>query len=450
MITDQQFNEWAQSSTKNPVLLVEITHKDGTVYLSDRLYSTGAGETPEHISYDVCLKESVIVERTLDQDSLGAVRVYNDKSLDHWLSLSWIGYTIEVFIGDQSWPRENFKRQYKSEIESFSQLSATSYEFKSTLATNITQSGISNARNRWIAGDHTNTETAVVGSSFGGKVHNAGHPGYYDRDDLTVTYNNEPHEIQWIEEGAYNGQFLLTGFAAGQETGVVRFSSITTLRKLKELFTLVCSYVNQPVNLDNLASYPIDPNITFFDSGAMTFPEFLTLTLETLGALLWINDEGEIEFYRKEIPSEVSVNTVTSWITPNDKPLIQTITTEDPASVVQVKNPDGNHNSEDGPTYSEYNALDLTFPFRALTTHSYAENSYATTEARRLADLLSVTRRTYSVSVERITPELFIGAIVNIYSPKDRWNNGSEGLNALVVGFTQSFKSNKSELIVWR
>jgi hypothetical protein len=168
-----------------------------------------------------------------------------------------------------------------------------------------------------------------------------------------------------------------------------------------------------------------------------------------LGALLWINDQDEIEFYRKEIPDEISINTVTSWITPNDNPTIQAITKEDPVSTLVVSNSPSGHLAGGGRFY-QYNPVDLDFPYRILSMTSYAENSYAIAEARRLADLLSVTRRTYSVSIDRISPELYIGAIVNIYSPKDRWNNGTEGLNALVVGFTQSYKSNKSELIVWR
>jgi hypothetical protein len=455
MITDEQFNDWAQSSTRKPVFLVEITHKDGVVYLSDSFYATEASETPAHVSYDVCLKESVIVERTLEQDSVGAIRVFNDGSLNTWLDFAWVGFDIEIYVGDKSWARSDFRKQYKSTIASFQQLSATSFEFISTITPSVVQSDVYNPsspisfRQPILAGNHTSTPAVYIGNFYGLKLYRIAKGDQFNRDDVTITYNGAADTITWVGEPDYpDNTFYCTINTI--VVGDVRFACPAFTQDFKTLFSSVCVEVGQAYNADNLADYPFNPDVTFHTSAIMTFPEFLALTLETLGALLWVNDEGEIEFYRKEIPSEVSVNTVTSWVTPNDKPLIQTITTEDPASVVQVKNPDYNHNSEDGPTYSEYNALDLTFPFRALTTHSYAEDSYAIAEARRLADLLSITRRTYSVSVDRITPELFIGAIVNIYSPKDRWNNGSEGLNALVVGITQSFKSNKSELIVWR
>lgn len=450
MITDKQFSDWAQSSTKYPVLLVEMTHKTGKVYLSDHVYFTNASDTPAHISYDVCLNQTVVVERTLDQDSVGALRVYNDGSLDDWLDYLWAGYEIEIFIGDKSWERADFRRQFKGVIESFSQLTSTSYEIKSTLATSVVQSNISYSGSRWIAGDHVDTQTAYLGTYFGGKVHHVGHASYYDRNDLTITYNNNPWTFIWINGGAYNGQIMLDGFVAGQETGTVRFSCVTTLRKFKELFSLICAHVNQPFNAANLAAYPIDPDITFFDSGSMTFPEFLTVTLDTLGALLWVNDAGEIEFYRKELPVTVDDNTVTSWITPNDQPVIKAITIEDPAASVRASNPNSDHFSGGSPYHYEYNALDLTYPYRTVLTQSYANDSDTIIETRRLADLLAVTRRTYSITINRISPELFIGAIVNVYSPKDRWETNGVGLNALVVGVTQSYKNNTSELIVWR
>jgi hypothetical protein len=447
MITDQQFNDWAQSSTKNPVFLVEITHKDGTVYLSDRLYSTGAGETPEHVSYDVCLKDNVVVERTLNESSVSAVRVYNDGSLDYLLDLAWKGYAIEIFVGDKSWAKEYFRREYKGTVESLEQLSAINFEFKSALETRVVDTDLY-IDLPWIAGNHTNTPAIFDGLILNKRMYKIAHPSSYEQYDVTVKFNGVVQEIEWGGFGFRSYVFYMPDHY--DDTGSVTFECETKIKKFKELFADICDSVSQPYSHNNLADYPINPDVTMYINSSMTFSEFLTLTLDTLGAVLWINDDDEIEFYQKRDPDLVDDSEIATWIVPSDRPNIKTITTEDPASVVQVKNPDYNHNSEAGPTYSEYNALDLTFPFRTLITHSYAEDSYAIAEARRLADLLSVTRRTYSVSIDRISPEIHIGAIVNIYSPKDRWNNGTEGLNALVVGFTQSYKSNKSELIVWR
>lgn len=451
MITDTQFNEWAQSSTKHPILLVEITHKTGKVYLSDHVYFTNATDTPAHVSYDVCLKQAVLVERTLDQDSVGAIRVYNDGSLDHWLDLLFIGYEIEILIGDKSWNRADFRRQFNGTIDSFEQLSGSSYEFKSTLATSIVQSIVFNKYNSytpWIAGNHTSTKAMAAGKIFGMRRYRIAAPEKYNRNDVTITYGGNPASLTWIDDTWTTNTFYVTDHFDG--TLEVKFACPTVDQKFKALFASVCAHVNQPINAANLAAYPIDPDITLYISENMPFPEFLAVSLETLGALLWINDEGEIELYRKELPELIEETSIVSFFTPNDDPVIKTITEELPAAAVQIKNPDYNHNSEDGPNHFEYNAIDLTYPYRTVITHSYAKDSEAIIEGRRLADLLSVTRRTYSVTINRISPELFIGAIVNIYSPEDRWEENGQGLNALVVGFTQSFKSNKSELIVWR
>jgi hypothetical protein len=181
----------------------------------------------------------------------------------------------------------------------------------------------------------------------------------------------------------------------------------------------------------------------------MTFTQFLTVTKETLGALMWVNDVGELELYRIELPGVGENDRVTSWITPADQPVIKTITTENPVTVISTYNPDSNHLDIAGASYT-YNSLDPAYPYKSIVNHSYAADSETAIESRRYADLLSVTRRTYSVVINRISPELFIGAIVNIYSPKDRWNDAKKGFNVLVVGITQSFNNNTSELIVWR
>jgi hypothetical protein len=447
-MTDQEFRAWAQSSTKHPVLLVEITHKDGTVYLSDQFYATSAGETPEHTSYDVCLKETVLVERTLSEDSLGSIRVYNDGSLDHWLDLLFTGYAIKVFIGDKSWPRTDFKRQFYGTVDSLTQLSSTLFEFTSTINKAVLQTELFNKSNLWLAGNHVNTDAILIGNFYGNKRWRIANVDQFDRDDLSVTYNNNPATITWVDHLTDNTFHVDDNVATAIDN--VRFSCPAFEQNLKSLFATICTYIGQAYNADNLAAYPIDPGITFYITQSLTFDEFLTLTLETLGAVLWINDDDEIEFYRKELPTAINDETVFSFITTHDEPSIKVVTTEYPVTAVQVKNSDWDSSILTTPSYIEYNTLDLDYPYRTLITHSYAEDSYAITEARRLADLLAVTRRTYSVTINRITPELFIGAIVNIHSPKDRWEENGQGLNALVVGFTQSFTKNTSELIVWR
>jgi hypothetical protein len=447
MLSDAEYGAWAQSSTKNPVLLVEIEYENGKLYLSDKFYATSAGETPEHISYDVCLKDSVVVERTLNESSVSAVRVYNDGSLDYLLDLAWEGYAIEIFVGDKSWTKENFKREYKGTVESLEQLSAISFEFKSALETSVVDTDLYITL-PWIAGNHTNTSAIFDGNILNKKMYKISHPSLYEQDDVTVKFNGVVQEIEWGGFGYRSYVFYMPDHA--NDTGSVTFECETEIKKFKELFADICDSVNQPYSHNNLANYPIDPDVTVFINSSMAFNEFLALTLDTIGAVLWINDDDEIEFYQKRDPDLVDDSEVTTWIVPSDRPDIKTITTEHPVSAVETINPDYDHLNRTSPRHTEYNAIESGYPSRVLSNNSYAEDSYAAIETRRLADLLSVTRRTYSVSVERITPELFIGAIVNIYSPKDRWNNGSEGLNALVVGITQSFKSNKSELIVWR
>jgi hypothetical protein len=451
MLTDKQFADWAQSSTKFPALLVEMSHRDGTVYLSNNMYFTGPNETPANISYDVCLYQEVLIERTLDQDSVGALRIFNDGSLDAWLDLFWEGYTIEIFIGDKSWNREDFRRQYKGNIESFVRLDSGSYEVKSSIATSVVETSINNTYEPWFFGDATFTQPVYVTQTFGLKRFRIAGVADYDKADVLVYYNGNLTPHVWIDDGYGTNQFYLDDYQSADPT-LVRFSCPSLAgNKFKDLFTAICAYVSQPINAANLAAYPIDPDVTFYITQAMLFPDFLTLTLDTIGALPWINDAGELELYRKELPDLAgNEDRVTSWITPSDEPIIKTITTEYPASLVRTANPDFNHLSGAGPLRYSYNTLDADYPYKAIVNQSYAEDSFCITEGRRYADLLSVTRRTHSIAINRTSPELFVGAIVNIYSPKDRWNNNGAGLNALVVGTGQKYKSNKSELIVWR
>ena len=443
MITDEQFSHWSQTHDKSPVLLIEITHATGTVYLSNRMYVTHSGESPPDISYDVCLKQSVIVERTLGQDSIGAIRVYNDGSLDDWIDHLWEGYTVEVFIGDIAWDKSDFRRQYKGTIDTFSQLSPDSYEFKSTKNAGIVQTSV-NANRVWLAGTHLSTLAIYFGSVFYGKRYRIADVDQYDKSDVSITYNGVPASLTWIDDRYTTNTFYATDYYGKSHSGVVRFSASGFELKFKSFFANVCAHVGQPLNLNNLAAYPVDPDITFYLTSNMSFPDFLTLSLETIGAVSWINDSGELELYRKELPEDGAA--VDGFITVSDKPQIRNITVELPVKTLVVKNPDHDHTSGAGPHHYMRNTIPDGYPSRVLNTFSYASNDEAIIEGERLSALLSTTRRTYSIKINRISPELFIGAIVNVVSPKDRWS----GLNALVVGLTHSFTTNQSEVIVWR
>lgn len=111
-----ELEAWASSQDAIRVILVEIEDVNGgTVYLSNKSYTTEAGDTPASVSYTACLVGALNFTESLDISGgtssigYGTIDVNNLGGLyDFWLDYVWKNKRIQIFLGDPRWARDDF------------------------------------------------------------------------------------------------------------------------------------------------------------------------------------------------------------------------------------------------------------------------------------------------------------------------------------------------------
>jgi len=129
-MTEAQLIEWLreQSAIRTILIEVEDVGVDGsptTIYLSNKGYVTSPTDTPANTLYTpivtggVDFTESVSVDSDNFSINYGDIELLNvDGSIDDWLDYYWEGRTINVFIGDVSWPRSDFYQIFSGLVAS--------------------------------------------------------------------------------------------------------------------------------------------------------------------------------------------------------------------------------------------------------------------------------------------------------------------------------------------
>lgn len=109
---------WLKTSTKIPVILVEVPNvlgSSGTYYLSNKPYVTKTTDTPSNTRYNPSIVGGVNFTESLSLSmsvsiSYGDIEIDNtDGSKDSWLNYVWANRPISIYIGDITWAREDFR-----------------------------------------------------------------------------------------------------------------------------------------------------------------------------------------------------------------------------------------------------------------------------------------------------------------------------------------------------
>ena len=112
-MTDLEFQAWLKKGGRYVVLVEADTTP--LRYLSTVAYTTLPSDTPANRVYSPVLAGGIALSETLPLDgtatlSAGDIEIHNeDGSLDSWLDDIWTNRRIQVFIGDVTWPRADFK-----------------------------------------------------------------------------------------------------------------------------------------------------------------------------------------------------------------------------------------------------------------------------------------------------------------------------------------------------
>ena len=126
-LTDAQFKAWLRSPGAIRTVLVEVVARivstETTLYLSSRNYVTGSADTPASTAYQACIVGGVSTTESLNLDgspsmAWGDIEIGNtDGSLDGWLDYVWANRAVNVYCGDPTWPRADFRLVFSGVVD---------------------------------------------------------------------------------------------------------------------------------------------------------------------------------------------------------------------------------------------------------------------------------------------------------------------------------------------
>lgn len=103
------YQTWLKSQETHPVVLHELHHSGGVEYVSTAPYWTHPDDAAPNQTYYSRVMTDLFIESWIDRGlAFGDIELANTGNIDHWLDYVWSGYPVYSFIGDASWPRQEF------------------------------------------------------------------------------------------------------------------------------------------------------------------------------------------------------------------------------------------------------------------------------------------------------------------------------------------------------
>lgn len=118
MKTLEQIIAWLKTSDYISNIIVEISGVQGapsTLYLSSKPFVTSSTDTPANQRYDPCIVGGVSFSESLSLTSTismgyGDIEIENILgSKDTWFDYIWVNRAINIYIGDVTWPRTDYR-----------------------------------------------------------------------------------------------------------------------------------------------------------------------------------------------------------------------------------------------------------------------------------------------------------------------------------------------------
>lgn len=127
-MTDSEFRAWLNEGGRYTIL-VEVS-TDVPKYLSTVAYATNPTNTAETVQYTPVVSDGVSFKEALSLSgganlSVGDIQLSNaDGLLDSWLSEVWVNRSINIYVGDATWARQDFRRIFSGVVAELDSASA--------------------------------------------------------------------------------------------------------------------------------------------------------------------------------------------------------------------------------------------------------------------------------------------------------------------------------------
>lgn len=443
MITDQEWSAWLRADDARRVWLVELDYLGGTERIARNTFIQQGeiwSDVLDELEYEDRLDAQVMIDR---------LSVLNAGDRDGWLTREWDGQPVRLYLGDESWPRSDFRQQAALVNGGLSDASDARLTFSIynplVLLDVPVQPVAQDITLPVMFGSPINVTPVPADTNLGYRVH-----------DAAVT-------LSAVRDQGYPvaGYTATTGgFSLSQSNvGAITVDATAPGGSPAELIQALCDNVGLPTNAASLAALPAYA-VAYYAGSGETCRQVLDFVLQGLGAVPRINLLGELEINRITAPAEQADLILTS----DDIISLQLSALEREASDVVVKYARnwsvqqsealaGAVIDADRYRYSvEYLQSAVSVSDNPLAVRIERESALidevdAMTERDRIAVLRSVPRRRWRLLVGDAGLEVRAGQTVRIQWP--RWGFES-GVNALVLSNRPSGRYlQKTELEVW-
>ena len=458
-VSDTEYLEWKRSGKGNPVVLVHATHSAGTEYFSDVSYRTRPDDTLDPIMYLSRLQACRLING-LGIGARGEIGVYNRGDINDWRDLAWEGYALQVYYGDQSWSRDDFRLEEDGINGGIEVLSPTAFRFR--------------FRDR-----DEQLRVEVIGSGGDpiglGEVFNA-RPKLIDA--VNLDYRVHAGVIVSVNAVRDNGVplALTTGYTETLSTGTIRLVNAPAGQitvdftqaddTAEEMITDLCGRVSVDVDATNLAAFSNTDSLGLYVEEPTTVYELLRgagMVLESVGALHRYNSDGDLQIELLEAPEDGSSELTLTF---NDfmedglshagaeKP-VETYTlgyqrnwaVQDRDSLASsVSAADKEKYSSQYQEVTSSNTTGYPEPELARRDTLLSAQADAQTEVDRLSDIRDEKRHSWRARCRMSATDALVGSVVTVKYPEYDLESGVQMLVRKVV---RNYIDREVELSLW-
>lgn len=109
-ITDAEYAAWLRTPGEIRVLLADLYHADGVVYVASRPYvSKPTDSVPNRIYNDLLISAVDVTTRIDAALEVGDLELVDDGSISDWVNYHFRGYQVVMRIGSPSWSFDDFR-----------------------------------------------------------------------------------------------------------------------------------------------------------------------------------------------------------------------------------------------------------------------------------------------------------------------------------------------------
>lgn len=468
-LTDEQYTAWLRADHKKRVLLVEATHSAGTEYFSDFPYITSPTDTPANQPYDDLLLEIPAIHRSFERaTSVSRLKVANlDGERDDWLNLAWSGWPLKLYLGEASWPREDFRCIYSGIIASLGADGRSALVFSVRDQRDLLKTQVQT--NRVAAtGDLV---PLCLGTCFNVS------PVLVDEANLIYqVHDGAVSSLPTVRDNGVvvaktndlaNGQFTLSASPAGKITAdVVGASDGTAAGIIAWLIERIAG--TGLIDEDNFTAFPNTATLGLYIDGDIEALSAIKEVGDSVGASLLVDRSGLFVLHRFEAPAlSAAVEFDADDVYQNSLEVAEVEPPKVSISLEAERNWTPQSEGELAGYVSDLGELELyqrsgvvvtaenagvaaAYPLARAdevvrTLFSAADD--AQDEADRRAALRAEPHFRYKATLSAASFQIAVGDTISLTYPRFGLNSGE---NALVIGITESPSSRSCELELWR